>query len=90
MKTTFRTLLLLIFGLSAISLSAQNRDLNNYRFPDQRGIDIFETKKDTATTFEKIQVRVGGSSTLQFQAVNHENCHVGPRTGVHTNAIKGT
>lgn len=73
MKTTFRTLLLLIFGLSAISLSAQNRDLNNYRFPDQRGIDIFETKKDTATTFEKIQVRVGGSSTLQFQAINHEN-----------------
>lgn len=73
MKTTFRTLLLLIFGLSAISLSAQNRDLNNYRFPDQRGIDVFETKKDTATTFEKVQVRIGGSSTLQFQAVNHEN-----------------
>ncbi|RRO25178.1 hypothetical protein EIG84_00955 [Flavobacteriaceae bacterium 14752] len=51
----------------------QKRDLDNYRLPDQRGIHTFEAPKDTATTFEGVHVRLGASSTLQFQAIDHSN-----------------
>ena len=40
---------------------------------DQRGVSVFEAPKDTATTYEGIHVRLGGASTLQFQALDHEN-----------------
>ena len=62
--------LLFLMGLCA---HAQNRDLDNYRQPDQRGGNVFEAPKDSILTFDGIQVRIGGSSTLQFQAVDHEN-----------------
>lgn len=62
--------LLLMIGLSA---HAQNRDLDNYRQPDQRGINVFESPKDSVLSFDGVQVRIGGSSTLQFQALDHEN-----------------
>ncbi|MER3318263.1 MAG: hypothetical protein RIB79_08220 [Allomuricauda sp.] len=59
-----------LVGLSGFS---QNRQLDNFRSPDKNGINVFEAPKDTVSTFDGIQVRVGGSSTLQFQALNHEN-----------------
>ncbi|GAB4519878.1 MAG: hypothetical protein Tsb004_30970 [Allomuricauda sp.] len=67
------------FGLLAatflVSLSgfSQNRQLDNFRNPDKTGINVFEAPKDSVSTFDGIKVRVGGSSTLQFQAINHEN-----------------
>lgn len=61
---------LLLVGLNS---QAQNRDLDNYRQPDQRGINVFEAPKDSLLSFDGVQVRIGGSSTLQFQAVDHEN-----------------
>jgi hypothetical protein len=74
MKSSFIKLgipaLLLIMGLSA---NAQKRDLDNYRQPDQRGVNVFESPKDSVLSFDGVQVRIGGSSTLQFQAVDHEN-----------------
>src|SRR5690606_35315999 len=33
----------------------------------------FEAPKDTTSTFENVKVRIGGASTLQFQALDHEN-----------------
>lgn len=59
-----------IVGLSGYS---QNRQLDNFRSPDKNGINVFEAPKDTVSTFDGVKVRVGGSSTLQFQAVDHEN-----------------
>ena len=73
MKTLYNYMMIAIFSLSFVGLSAQSRDLQNYRLPDQRGVNQFETKKDTTTTFENVFVRVGASSALQFQAVDHEN-----------------
>ena len=73
MKTLYNYMMIVIFSLSFVGLSAQSRDLQNYRLPDQRGINQFETKKDTTTTFDKVFVRVGASSALQLQAVDHEN-----------------
>ncbi|WP_445384818.1 hypothetical protein ACT6NV_12705 [Robiginitalea sp. IMCC44478] len=75
MKTLFKNALLLSLLISGFTVFAQSRDLDNYRLPDKRGIHVFEAPKDSVTTFDGLQVRVGGSSTLQFQAVDHENSH---------------
>ena len=61
---------LFLVGLMGYS---QNRKLDNYREPDKNGINVFESPKDTALTFDGVKVRIGGSSTLQFQALDHEN-----------------
>jgi len=59
-----------LVGLSGFS---QNRQLDNFRSPDKNGVNVFEAPKDTVSTFDGVKVRVGGSSTLQFQAIDHEN-----------------
>ncbi|CAM3782669.1 hypothetical protein FLCU109888_01300 [Flavobacterium cucumis] len=66
------SLVIAALGLSA-GIQAQNRDLDNYRQPDKRGVNVFESPKDTASTFDGVKVRVGGASTLQYQALDHEN-----------------
>ena len=72
--TYFAILLFALFALFGMGMHAQSqRDLDNYRLPDQRGVSDFEAPKDTATTFNGLQVRLGGASTLQFQALDHEN-----------------
>jgi len=71
---TMRTMVFLLIGLAVTQFTtAQKRDLDNFRPRDQRGINVFEEPKDTATTFENLKVRLGGASTLQFQAIDHEN-----------------
>ncbi|TDR24280.1 hypothetical protein [Flavobacterium cheniae] len=66
------SLVIAALGLST-GIQAQNRDLDNYRQPDKRGVNVFESPKDTASTFDGVKVRVGGASTLQYQAIDHEN-----------------
>ena len=74
MKTTIQYLSLVLIALIALPAVAQNqRDLDNYRFPDQRGINQFEAPKDSVTDFDGLHVRIGGASTIQFQALDHEN-----------------
>lgn len=73
MKTTLKFSLIFVLMFTTISLFAQKRDLDNYRFPDQRGINQFEAPKDSINNFDNIYVRVGGSSTLQLQGLDHEN-----------------
>jgi len=69
----FCTVLLMLFGLQAFAQVTLTRDLDNFRYPDQRGISQFEAPKDTASTFNGVNVRIGGASTIQFQALNHES-----------------
>lgn len=71
------SLVIAALGLNT-GIQAQNRDLDNYRQPDKRGINVFESPKDTASTFDGIKVRVGGASTLQYQAIDHENATGAP------------
>jgi hypothetical protein len=73
MKTILKHAIIVGLVLTGWNFQAQNRDLDNYRLPDKRGIHDFEAPKDTISTFDDIQVRIGGSSTLQFQAIDHEN-----------------
>ncbi len=74
MKKQFQYFILAFFVLSAFQVEGQSdRDLNNYRQPDKGGINVFEAPKDTISDFDGVNVRIGGSSTIQFQALNHEN-----------------
>ncbi len=65
-------IMLAVFGFQA---QAQDilRDVDNWRPYDQRGINMFEAPKDTVSTFDGVRVRVGGASTVQFQALDHES-----------------
>ncbi|RKS53676.1 hypothetical protein BC962_1930 [Gillisia mitskevichiae] len=76
----FVLLLLAVFGLqmqaqekSFFKSSLFDRDFDNYRNPDQRGLNDFEPIKDTLTSFDGINVRVGGAFALQFQDIDQEN-----------------
>lgn len=74
MTIKFQLVVLALVILGSVGLNAQNkRDLDNYRKPDQRGINVFEAPKDSVSTFDGVHVRVGGASALQFQALDHEN-----------------
>ncbi|MDI3521446.1 MAG: hypothetical protein PWQ17_1186 [Anaerophaga sp.] len=74
MKKQFLYLAVTLLIIPEVNLSAQgSRDLNNYRFPDKRGVSEFEAPKDTTDDFDGLKVRIGGASTLQFQALDHEN-----------------
>src|SRR5690606_15353513 len=65
--------LLILFGGQALAQEKEGRDVDNFRYRDQRGISQFEAPKDTASTFNGVNVRIGGASTIQFQALNHES-----------------
>lgn len=75
MKKTLKNSAIAILLLIGVSTYAQknNRSLDNYREPDKNGINVFESPKDLLTTFDNVKVRIGGSSTLQYQALDHEN-----------------
>ncbi|MBU2929476.1 hypothetical protein [Winogradskyella psychrotolerans] len=81
MKSVLKLVTLAIVLLMGYSISAQDknpRNFDNYRQPDQRGVNVFEPKKDTLTTFEDLHVRIGGSFALQYQALDNENSGVVP------------
>ncbi len=46
--------------------------IQNYRYYDQRGINVFESPKDNVT-FQGLRVRFGAGFTQQFQSLKHEN-----------------
>ncbi|MGJ8549216.1 hypothetical protein [Winogradskyella wichelsiae] len=65
--------IVLTMGYSISAQTVNPRDFDNYRQPDQRGVNVFEPQKDTLTAFENLHVRMGGSFALQFQALDNEN-----------------
>lgn len=74
MKNLTKYLGLALVALMAIPATAQTqRDLDNFRTPDQRGINQFEAPKDSVSSFDGLHVRIGGASTIQFQDLSHEN-----------------
>ncbi len=75
MKKLMNTLTVIGFLLLVTASFGQTkRSLNNFREPSKLGLNVFEAPKDTATTeFQGVKVRVGGSSALQFQMIDHEN-----------------
>ena len=79
MKTTISTLftLLLTLTIAAATMQAQQtRDLQYYRAPDKTGLNVYESPKVTDVEYDGFKIRIGGSNTLQFQAL--ENDAAGP------------
>ncbi len=86
MKSIFKNAILGAALLAGLSFYAQNnRDLDNYRQPDQRGVNVFEPQKDTISSFDGLKVRVGGSFALQFQGLDHENAGTVPLAEIGSN-----
>ena len=52
---------------------AQDLKLNYFRANDQRGINVFETSKESTVPYDGVKIAVGGHFTQQFQAIDHEN-----------------
>ena len=83
MKNSIKYFVLLLVAIFSLQMQAQedsffkrslfDRDFDNFRNPDQTGINEFEPAKDTLTNFDGINVRVGGAFALQFQDIGHEN-----------------
>jgi hypothetical protein len=74
MKNIIQYFSLALMVLLAMPTMAQSqRDFDNFRNPDQRGISQFEAPKDSVTNFDGLYVRVGGAFALQFQDIDHEN-----------------
>jgi hypothetical protein len=66
-------ILLLLLGFSASLYCQTPRDMQFWRPYDKRGINVFETIQEDTLPFTGLQVRIGGSFTQQFQALNHQN-----------------
>jgi len=87
MKLTIKhiTLGVVAFFLSAGTVFGQfTRDLQYFRYPDQRGLNQFEAPFETDVEFDGIEVRIGGANTLQFQALSHDN-DAGSLTNLESN-----
>ncbi len=54
------------------SVNAQYSDIQNFRYNDKRGLNVFEAPK-TDTKFDGLKVRIGASNTLQLQGLDHRN-----------------
>jgi hypothetical protein len=65
------TWVMFLIGLMNISL-AQDLQINYFRAPDQRGINVFEPAKTDQGDYDGVKVRIGGNFTQQFQMLSHE------------------
>jgi hypothetical protein len=85
MKSIFKKSLVLGLLLTGLSFYGQNRNLDNFRPQDQDGIGVFEAQKDSVSTFDGLKVRIGGASTIQFQALDNENSGADPIKEIGSN-----
>ncbi len=75
MKTTISTILTLLLTLTVASTTIhaqQSRDLQYFRAQDKTGLNVFETSKETDVEYDGFNLRIGGSNTLQFQALTND------------------
>ena len=87
MKTTvlknLRRSSLALLIMSPALVNAQQTKIDNLRAYDQSGINVFETPKDTAATFDGLKVRFGAGFTQSFQDLNHQNKATGTYDGLY-------
>lgn len=59
--------------LSPLAMQGQQAKIQNWRPYDQSGINVFESPKDSATSFDGLKVRIGAGFSQQFQSLKHSN-----------------
>jgi hypothetical protein len=86
-------LITLVFSLIISPVFAQVRDMQFWRPNDKRGLNVFEDPKVDTVDFDGLRVRIGGSNTLQFQALDHSNSgaveifNIGPNFNLPTSNL---
>lgn len=73
MKTFNKFSTIILAGLISLPVWGQQSDLPYFRYPDQRGVNVFETSKLDTIGFDELKVRLGGAFAIQFQSLNHSN-----------------
>lgn len=73
MKPRYSILVLSALLSPVILLAQQQPKIANLRAYDQKGINVFEDPKDTASTFDGLKVKFGAGFTQQFQNLKHKN-----------------
>jgi len=74
MRTTrILNLLVVMLVFTGLTALAQQPPIQYFRYPDQRGVNVFETPRTWDTEFEGLKVRVGGAFAQQLQMLSHEN-----------------
>ncbi|WP_340106081.1 hypothetical protein [Rhodohalobacter sp. 8-1] len=76
MKTLLTKTIVTIFAFLFVTAGAyaqQDRDLQYFVAPDKTGLNQFEAPFTTDMEFDGLKVRIGGSNTLQFQGISHDN-----------------
>ena len=69
-----KPILLLIISTASLGIYAQQPELQYFRPNDKRGINVFETSKDSVASWDgKIKVRVGADFAVQYQALSQSN-----------------
>ncbi len=73
MKTTNKLAIAALLLSSSFAFGQINfdRDLQQFRQPDKRGVNQFEALDDNGVPFDGVKVRVGGAFALQFQGLEH-------------------
>lgn len=66
-------ILILFLVLISVTLSAQDKNLQNWRPNDLRGINVFENPVVDTVVFDGFTVRVGGDFAMQFQGLDQSN-----------------
>jgi len=73
-KQIARWVLIAIFLMPAAAFAQLLQgQIPNMRAYDKTGINVFEPRKDTATTFNGPTLRIGAGFTQEFQNLKHEN-----------------
>lgn len=78
MRTISKFLAVGAFIFASFTMMAQYnsltpRDLQQFRFPDQRGINQFEALDRNGVDFDGVKVRLGGAFAVQLQALDHSS-----------------
>ncbi|MEP2668497.1 MAG: hypothetical protein ABJH04_05875 [Cyclobacteriaceae bacterium] len=76
MKTNFiflKGVALIVILMGADFAHAQQAPMQYYRTNDKSGINVFESSKEEAETFDGLKVRVGGDFAMQFQGLSQSN-----------------
>lgn len=64
---------MLLTGSYAFAQIGGDRSMQQFRYPDQRGVGQFEALEDDGTPFDGVKVRLGGAFAIQFQALDNSN-----------------
>ncbi|MEQ6119768.1 hypothetical protein [Reichenbachiella sp. MALMAid0571] len=79
MKSVLNSFKIIISALAVLltgMVYAQQPEIANYRYNDQRGVNVFEAPKSDVE-FDQLRVRFGGDFALQFQGLHQSNDGVG-------------